>query len=298
MDLLSPKNYKKARTPSRKRLLNVIYFVDSNRTHSIKIPLKSVAYIGITAISLLLWSFVCTSLLFSRLQIEKKKNSRISELLSTIFEYQTRYDGVYEKTYPKSHTLSISSKNAKAKKPPRIVSGPETLRKAKPQQSEPAVKKPVKEALTINPKQIALEGKRTSPAINIRNKSIRILDDAVEVSFAIQNTASPTRTEGYIWGVATLLNQRGKIVRITSPDDIEHSTIGPPKNIQKAQKFSIRYYKTKSLRFAVNEKVTVTAIEVFTFQNDSVFKLAGFKIPEKSTTNSKLSKSLQIESGK
>ncbi|MFW7382013.1 MAG: hypothetical protein ACOH5I_24620 [Oligoflexus sp.] len=84
----------------RARFLNVIYFIDSNRTHTFQLKLKWSLAIAATVASLILWSFMSTFLLIHESRESTSKSQRIRGLLATIFNYQTRYDHVYERSYP------------------------------------------------------------------------------------------------------------------------------------------------------------------------------------------------------
>ncbi len=89
------------KTTDRTKFLNVIYFVDSQRTHAFKISISS-SILAIMSISLIVcWSIISTALLINQAIDSQQKSEKIQSLLSTIFSYETKHDLVYEKTYPK-----------------------------------------------------------------------------------------------------------------------------------------------------------------------------------------------------
>lgn len=89
------------KTTDRTKFLNVIYFVDSQRTHAFKISISS-SILAIMSLSLIVcWSIICTALLINQAINSQQKSEKIQSLLSTIFSYETKHDLVYEKTYPK-----------------------------------------------------------------------------------------------------------------------------------------------------------------------------------------------------
>ena len=50
----------------------------------------------------LIWSLASVFILAGMVKDRQTLNDRVAKSLSTIFEYQTRYDGVYELAYPGS----------------------------------------------------------------------------------------------------------------------------------------------------------------------------------------------------
>ena len=89
----------KPRSP-RKRLLNIIYFIDSKRTRTLQISLKTAGLsVGILAV-MIVWSLVASGLLVNELLVNNHLRDHTRRLLSNIFNYQTRYDNVYERAYP------------------------------------------------------------------------------------------------------------------------------------------------------------------------------------------------------
>lgn len=104
---------------TRNRILNVLYFVDANKTKSFKMSLRTVYAFVATLGILLVWSFVSTLLLYQEAQVADYRQERITDLLSTIFSYQQRYDAIYERSYPTAPktvagTLDKISKEAEA----------------------------------------------------------------------------------------------------------------------------------------------------------------------------------------
>jgi hypothetical protein len=84
----------------RRRRLNVIYFVDSARTRSFSMPLFGLNFIALALIGLVGWSVLSIGLLMWMADGRAEDLARMKSALATVFEYETRYDDVYEKAYP------------------------------------------------------------------------------------------------------------------------------------------------------------------------------------------------------
>ncbi len=84
----------------RKKTLNIIYFVDSSRTRSLKIPLGRAQLTLFLALGTMVWA-VGSALLLAQAHKDNDGLTRsLRASMATVFEYETRYDGVYEIAYP------------------------------------------------------------------------------------------------------------------------------------------------------------------------------------------------------
>jgi hypothetical protein len=86
--------------PGRKRQLNVIYFIDSSKTHTLTMSLNQFRWVLVFFLILLLWSGISIAIV-AGLQVEKSSlKQRLQVALSTVFDYETRVDNVFELAYP------------------------------------------------------------------------------------------------------------------------------------------------------------------------------------------------------
>jgi hypothetical protein len=91
------------------RRLNVIYFIDSAKTRSVSIPLGRLNLL--LALIFLIFSWAVASIFVIAWFGEKQLalSTRLKSSLGTIFEYQSRFDNVYELAYPPAtHTPDVS----------------------------------------------------------------------------------------------------------------------------------------------------------------------------------------------
>lgn len=257
----------------RNRLLNVIYFVDSNKTHSFKIKLKNAYWILGSLTILLCWSLASSYLLIEDIRKNNIKNKQTRNLLSTIFEYQSHYDHVYEKAYPNHSNTAIaesktdSSTNSiikktdnlkqiaqkKVNKEPIKVSKKVTSMSAK----ELINKKTTKATLSI--KKAVKQQKTRQKELASANKEYPVVIDTIKsnlsknnllVKFFIRNTNRPNRQAGYVWSVASFQDSKGNITKIAAPNYVKIDNKEYRKDLKQGYRFSIRYYKVHNFKFA------------------------------------------------
>ena len=258
---MAPRSKKPRRNQApgnRRSHLNVIFFIDSNRTHSLKIPIKTCYWIAGALAFTLIWSITSGFLLSGMLSSSQERNERINSLLSTIFDYQTRYDAVYETAYPRetlvsddadipdgkpdagTTTAGVSPAKQPAKQPVAVGQPPVSEKKA-----------PRSRAVELNP------GTRNKPALKVvKVEEIRVKNSGsgLVVAFSLRNHSSPERVEGYVWGVAGWQGADGNKVRIAAPPTIRLNDAGKPVAPKKASYFRIRYYKSHVLEFKAPKK--------------------------------------------
>lgn len=84
----------------RQSTLNVIYFIDAKKSHTMRIPVRK-AYWAMGLGSLLIfWCVVSAGLVIYNQNQKDLANQRVRHLLSTIYEFQVENEGVFEKAYP------------------------------------------------------------------------------------------------------------------------------------------------------------------------------------------------------
>lgn len=86
----------------REKTLNIIYFMDSKKTRSIKIPLEK-AYLALGFLgAILIWCIVSGILVLNLKNKDRLDSMRIRALLATIYEFQVKGEDVFDKAYPNS----------------------------------------------------------------------------------------------------------------------------------------------------------------------------------------------------
>lgn len=86
----------------REKTLNIIYFMDSKKTRTIKIPVEK-AYLALGFLgAILIWCVVSGILVLNLKSKDHSDSLRIRSLLSTIYEFQVKGEDVFDKAYPNS----------------------------------------------------------------------------------------------------------------------------------------------------------------------------------------------------
>ncbi|NRA65152.1 MAG: hypothetical protein HRU19_11760 [Pseudobacteriovorax sp.] len=250
---------------SRKRFLNIIYFVDSNKTKTFKLSLKSSYIVGIFLVASMIWSVTSTVLLIKSYSHDIQQTDRVKKLLSTIFTYQTRYDGIYEKSYPTKAKTALSQ--TKGGSGDSVTADAD---KADSSTSKTGTNLAAKKLITPDSDKTqnqVEEGKKTAvKEDNVSTKEgIKIdkyepvkSDRSFSLSFAVKNLDRPTRTHGYVIGFASFKTASGEVKVISSPSDITESQAIKPWELPRDHRFAIKYYTRKTLNFEVPKELTGT----------------------------------------
>lgn len=247
--------------------MNVIYFVDSNKTRSFRISVSRFRWLLGLGIFVLVWSLASPYLLSDAVLQRSQLKSRLHGAMATIFEYQVRYDGVYETSYPNSDELLSAAKENETNQPTEVANPKAVI--AKRSKSSPRKTTVKKETKKISTKKSSLAAKAarkktktaeklatvgssdTSFNVKIESTKVKVKSGQVNLSFAIRNGNSPRRAEGFVFGVAEYQLSDGGVRYVPSPSSMQvDAKTGEPKNPKEAFRYSIRYYKAKDLIFS------------------------------------------------
>jgi hypothetical protein len=261
----------------RKRYLNIIYFIDSKRTRTLKFSIKT-GYLTVGTLCLLVsWSLVASLLLIREHGLNKELRSRSRNLLSVIFNYQTRYDQVYEKAYPNDgHPLlpggvSVEDRLAAL---PDIKRDEEAESKAAPSQavvrpapptlaakSAPPSPAPAAPAAVPAPKEkliaTALEqAPSNEPTIAIENFSSAMHDESLTIRFSLKNTNKGSKASGTVTAQARFFATGKDAVWLQTHVESSGSSTdtGDQDDPSSDEHFNIRYYKNKVFHFTSKTK--------------------------------------------
>jgi len=259
----------------RKRYLNIIYFIDSKRTRTLKFSIKT-GYLTVGTLCLLVgWSLIASLLLVREHGLNSELRSRSRNLLSVIFNYQTRYDQVYEKAYPNngqpllanaSESDSAASladtlqdqeddeADGKVDLPtqPNIRPAPPTLAA----KALPPAPVPVTDNSVAAPKEkiiaAALEKLPiTEPTIAVENFSSAVHDETLTVRFSLKNTNKGNKASGTVTAQARYFESGQEGVWLETQVDTTQNIVdtGDQDDPSSDQHFNIRYYKNKVFHF-------------------------------------------------
>ena len=279
------KKRKKSPFKSQKRALNVVYFLDAKKTKSIKIPMPMVKLLAAGTILTLVWTVVSFFIVGALTNKVSNLSEELVELNQVIFDYQARFDGVYEAAYPneKSKLYELVNKAPDAIAEKNIVStdGKEQTgqadktedskkglvslsAKALPNnnesgKSEEEIKK--LEALAaaadkLQEKEAVEEPEEKSseykvfPSLKIKKARLKPGKESAVLSILLKNSSS-RKVSGFVWAVATL--QDGEQIKyIASPSRVSIDSNGEVSNPENSKRFALRNYSNKKFTFPIN----------------------------------------------
>jgi hypothetical protein len=234
---------------SRDKQLNVIYFVDSNQTRSFKIPLKYAFVMGGFLAVIAVWSVFSTIFLLQSLSAAAVDQNKIVSLRTVIFDQQTRLDQVYEKAYPdNTNEIAKMSDGDGGAPSPATAEGQEI------RQDAPRAASGLKGGLAAKVDAVDEAPQQKEPAhVKIETVRLKNIDSQMELNFAIRNLDSPKQKDGYVIGVAKYVKADGSISYFTAPPNSALSSQGTPTQLKSGFRFSIKYYKERTLLFPLPE---------------------------------------------
>ena len=256
----------------RTRYLNIVYFIESARSHTIRINLAHARWAAGASILVFTWAvgsiFWITAL---RFQITAARN-RLETSLTTIFDYQIKNDKVFDLAYPPDATNGYYSESAQlASNNPLVektvakdpVEGA-AVKKPDPAHDKPLVKSQTKALLNDTEKSLEKPAPQTSAQpsvaaeashetlerlIEISNAKISKTGSKYSLVFDINNL-SKKKAEGYIWTVASFASENGQTTLSAAPEQTKiDGTTGDIVSIKSAYRFSIQRYKNKVFDF-------------------------------------------------
>ncbi len=235
---------KKAPNVAKRSKLNVIYFFDSNKTRSFTLSITKVKALVVAGTLTLAWALSSGYLSLQTYSEKEMLSERLQAALSTIFEYQSRYDGVYELAYPSK---------IRAKKGNLLSEHSNKVEKLEPtDDSTNAVEMAEIEEEQFSLEKLAVASFNKDWPVSVEDVSVHKDQNEINLSLAIRNNNTSAKSDGYIWAVAKIISEGGKVEYIGAPSGIKIGASGEVENPQtNANRYSIRYYKAKSFFFAI-----------------------------------------------
>lgn len=253
-----------------KRFLNIIYFVDSEATKSIKLSVRTFRLLVVLFFGIIAWTAASSFIIFQSYSKNQALETELRTSLTTIFDFQTRYEGVYEEAYPnrvsevqeqETETQIETSEVKKASVVVKPTKQQEKVAEVMHNKEKPAAAKEKKEASKpIASKKVefakptkdkAIESaEEASQQVAIENPLFKKQSESsFQLQFDLRNTQSPKKAEGYVWAVAQVDLEDGTTIRLSTPNNVALNTNDAPDSKSGLKRFSIRYYKRKKLNF-------------------------------------------------
>ncbi|HYX39319.1 MAG TPA: hypothetical protein VE954_39965 [Oligoflexus sp.] len=255
----------------RKRYLNIIYFLDSHRTRTLKFSIRT-SYLTVATLGLLVsWSLIASLLLIREHGRTSELRNRSRNLLSVIFNYQTRYDQVYEKAYPNdghpllsgsgvaARILATAEDQLEDESDQKLEARPDlNIRPAPPTlAAKVAPPSPVAHPSATAPKEKIIAQALETPAANdpsiaVENFSSAVHDETLTIRFSLKNTNKGSKASGTVTAQARFFESGKDGVWLETESASTESQVdtGDQDDPSSDQHFNIRYYKNKVFHFS------------------------------------------------
>lgn len=251
---------------TRRKTLNIIYFIDSEKTKSIQISVSTVIGLASAFLLMVLWSFTSIYLGYVALRDRANLLSFVRDARNTLFEYEARFEGVYENVYPSDAKKENPPAPPAAAEPPqtppqRIAATPEPKAVPEPKPAPPEVKAkaPVTAAAPIEPKteeaKVASANESegasepTRSKVTVDSPVFRTGTDTLELRVNINNQDNRNKAEGYVWALATFKGDNGEEVFVAAPKGMQINAGGEAGDPRNAQRYAIQFHKPKNFVF-------------------------------------------------
>jgi len=277
----------------RTRQLSIIYFVDAARTHTLTITLGRLRLLGGAIFCLFLWSIGSVFLAVHFAQKQVQLQTRLKQALSSIFEYETHDEQVFDVAYPPVSTTPVPAALVEASVagvPPSVAQQTSpvapVLAVGLSQAGVPAGKPAVLANDTASSANKAAPAAPAPVQVLLGKVQFESTQDGLDLQMELTNKSSSRRVEGYIYAVAEFVSDQGEHLFISSPKGLKADAAGTVFTPQKSARFGISKFKDKRFRFTVTDGMvgafTKVRVELIGRENSSRSTYE-FEVPVAST---------------
>ena len=266
------------KTKPRKQFLNIVYFVESSRTRTLKIPMGRVHVLLFCALALVGWSVASTAIISLLVNDRAELVGNLKQTMQTVFDFESLHDGVYERAYPagklqSSKTVAGTSgqsgqasnqKNSSSSENPakQAVKDTKQVEVAKQeQQKQPAAVAASTPAPVVEEKKPEVaNGKNVE--VTVSNPVVKTTADHLNLTFDLTNKNGSEKSEGYIWATAEFKTESGEVHILKAPVSINANEKGEITDHRRASFFAIRRFKRNEFSFDLMKGYTGTVVGV------------------------------------
>lgn len=262
----------------RKRYLNVIYFIDSNRTRTLKFSIgTSYLTVGLLGAAVI-WSIVSATLLVRDRFVIAKMQDHTQSLLELVFNYQTRYDEVYEKAYPDKESSLLNVAKEEEKENAKTVkastpAGMSLSAKTAPAIAREKIASQAAAAAVAAATPPAVAVPNNEPPLSIDNFSTQINEQTLLIRLSLKNLTSPHKAAGSVTAVANFVDREKTSYALES-----HPRATGDEALND-EHFNIRYFKNKAFYFEAPKGMAGTFIDVTVTVKDDKGHSKDFQYP-------------------
>jgi len=219
----------------RSKLLNLIFFIDSEKTRSLKIEVRYLYTAVLAGIIILAWAIGSVFLLADVLTEKSQTAIRLKNALRVVFEYQTKHDQIFENAYPGNQPPQPDS--IKVDAPVANVASSVNVVGKTTEAIVSAVKKGDSYGETRN--------------LKIEDLKYEVHRNAIDIEFVIKNPKEDAKAEGYVWAILESEPAGGGQRRsMALPAKITLDNLGAVKNPRSGESFSIKRFRAQKFTFS------------------------------------------------
>ena len=240
----------------RKRQLNVIYFIDASKTHTITVSIWLTRLLGVIAVGVVVWSLASAVWVASLLSSQNRLLTKLHKAMNTVFEYETRVDDVFDLAYPPAKsTAPALVQEEKIEQTSASVASNATGSIAESERVALGLE-PTVGPFSTNGKQDPAEQRAAfefaeAAIVSVSHPAIITKPESLELKFDLTTRSGVERAEGFIFAIAEFVTDKGERLFIGAPKEIEVTPTGEPKQPLRATPFAIRRFKQKEFKFPI-----------------------------------------------
>ena len=219
--------------------------------------------------------------------------TRLKQALSSIFEYETHDEQVFDVAYPPVSTTPVPAALVEASVagvPPSVAQQTSpvapVLAVGLSQAGVPAGKPAVLANDTASSANKAAPAAPAPVQVLLGKVQFESTQDGLDLQMELTNKSSSRRVEGYIYAVAEFVSDQGEHLFISSPKGLKADAAGTVFTPQKSARFGISKFKDKRFRFTVTDGMvgafTKVRVELIGRENSSRSTYE-FEVPVAST---------------
>ncbi len=177
-------------------------------------------------------------------------------VLSALFEYQTRYDAVFEMAYPEKGAGDLSQMVPTAPASDIVPADSQ----ANPVTNVASTEKPLP-APTVSPSPPPVSGAPSNPIV-IERVVVDVAGTQLSITVDMRNKDNPTKAEGAIWMAAKLQSKDGRTHYYGWPAQVSVRADGTASAPQGAIRYSIRNFKSQQVTLDLPSSASGQLVDV------------------------------------
>jgi hypothetical protein len=250
---------------AKSRVFNIVYFLDAKKTKSLKVPLPVLRIVLACFVMCLCWTVGSVFLVDHLMDRIHELDNRLVESNAAIFDYQVKFDGVYDIAYPKGDLdlyslVSGQPGVADFEDQDDVYDADAAMTQAEQvaQQKKGSLSaKPVAHKIDRNENDalksaIEPEDPKIFPSLKIGRAKIKHGNNFTVLSILIKNSAKG-KVAGKVWAVATLKEQESEKYFV-SPEPVGVDNTGLAMTPSKSKRFALKNFSSKKFKFRIPKK--------------------------------------------